>query len=199
VPVFVAVTVPVIAAELSGWWESWTGSLSKKSLIGILNQMAGDSMVGFRRTSSLPFLAVGVLIFVGHPIPWPKDFPAEMFPVKLVHEHAAEILNSRVLTTDQWADYLIYSNPRQKVFVDGRSDFYGPEVGNEYIHLMNGQWDWQKTMEKYRFNVALLPIESSLSQLLKLRPEWRIVEDDGKRILLVRPITSVLPTGNPGP
>ena len=47
-----------------------------------------------------------------------------------------------MLTTDQWADYLIYTNPQQKVFVDGRSDFYGPEIGNDYIRLMNGQWDW---------------------------------------------------------
>ena len=94
---------------------------------------------------------------------------------------------------------MIYLNPDQKVFVDGRSDFYGPEVGNEYIHLMNGQWDWEKIMQKYGFNVALLPIESSLSQLLKLRPEWRIVEDDGKRILLVRGASSVLPTGKTGP
>ncbi|MGD1091649.1 MAG: hypothetical protein ABSB35_06600 [Bryobacteraceae bacterium] len=196
VPVFVAVTTPVIAAELSGWWELWTRSLSKKSLIGILNQMAGDSMAGFRRSSSLPFLAVGVLVFLGHPIPWPKDFPAEMFPVKLVHEHAAEILNSRILTTDQWADYLIYTNPRQKVFVDGRSDFYGPEVGNEYIRITNGQWDWEQLMAKYDFNLALMPIDTAISQLLKRSPAWRVIEDDGKHILLVRIPPSVPPTGN---
>jgi hypothetical protein len=60
---------------------------------------------------------------------------------------------------------------------------------------MNGQWDWEKIMQKYRFNVALLPIESSLSQLLKLRPEWRVVDDDGKRILLVLRPTPVPATG----
>ena len=51
-------------------------------------------------------------------------------------------------------------------------------------------------MEKYGFTVALLPVEVPLSQLLKLRPDWRVVEDDGKRILLVHRATSVPPTGN---
>jgi hypothetical protein len=63
-----------------------------------------------------------------------------------------------LFTTDQWADYLIYRHPEQKVFVDGPSDFYGPEIGNQYLRLMNGGWDWQKVMEKNKFDVALLPV-----------------------------------------
>jgi len=186
VPVYVTVTAPVIAAEIGGWWKHWTASVAKTSFAGIVNQMAADSMSGFRRTSGWPVMVVVALMLMGRPIPWPQDFPAQLFPVKMVHEHAAEILNSRVLTTDQWADYLIYTNPQQKVFVDGRSDFYGPEIGNQYLHMTNGQWDWQQLMTKYDFNLVLLPIESSLCQLLKQSPAWRVVEDDGKQVLLVR-------------
>jgi len=111
--------------------------------------------------------------------------------VKMVRAHAAEIFGSRVLTTDQWGDFLIYTNPQQKVFVDGRSDFYGPEIGNQYLHLTGGQPDWERVMAKYDFTVALLPTETALTQLLKQRPEWRTVEEDGKRILLARRTTSV--------
>ena len=199
VPVFVTVTVPIIAGEVSKWWKQWTASARKSSLPGILNQMAADSMSGFRRSSAWPAMVVIALMFLGKPVPWPKDFPDQILPVKMVHDHEADILNQRVLTTDQWADYLIYLNPNQKVFVDGRSDFYGPEIGNEYIHLINGQWDWEKLLAKYNFSSALLPIESSLAQLLKTRPDWRVVDDDGKRILLVHRTTSVPPTGNPPP
>jgi hypothetical protein len=199
VPVFVTVVVPIIAAEVSDWWKQWTASAKKSSLPGILNQMAADSMGGFRRSSAIPAVVVIVLMFIGKPVPWPTDFPAEILPVKMIHDHESDILNQRVLTTDQWGDYLIYLNPNQKVFVDGRSDFYGPEIGNQYIHLMNGQWDWEQLLTKYNFSSALLPIESSLAQLLKTRGDWRVVEDDGKRILLVHRGTSVLSTGNSPP
>lgn len=186
VPLFVTVNVPILASEISEWWRAWTANAKKSSLAGIINAMAADSLKHFRRTSAWPAAAVMALMLIGRPIPWPTDFAPEIFPVKMVHEHADVILNKRVLTTDQWADYLIYTNPSQKVFVDGRSDFYGPEIGNEYLHVMNGQWDWEKILEKYRFESALLPIESPVSQLLKMRRDWRVVEDDGKRILLVK-------------
>jgi hypothetical protein len=191
VPLFVTVCAPIIALEVAEWWRNWTAGAPKKSLVWIVNQMAADSIGQFHRTSAWPILVVTALILLRQPIPWPTDFAPEVFPVKMIHAHEAEILNGRVMTTDQWADYLIYANPGQKVFVDGRSDFYGPEVGNQYIHLMNGQWDWDQLMTKYHFTVALLPIESSLSQLLKLRADWQIVEDDGKRILLVNRLTPV--------
>jgi len=155
-------------------------------------------VTGFQRTT-IPILealvlaiAVAVLVLMGPPftsitsIKWPQDFPDLLFPTAIVHAHSDLILRSRVLTTDQWGDYLIYINPAQKVFIDGRSDFYGPEVGNDYLHLSNGSWDWQRLSDKYHFNLALLPTELPLSQILKLAPEWRVVEDDGKRILLVR-------------
>jgi hypothetical protein len=191
VPLFVTVAAPIIAAEIAEWWKSWTAGAPKASLVGIVNGMAADSIGQFRRTSAWPVLVVGALVMLRQPIPWPTDFAPEVFPVKMVHGHEAEILNGRVMTTDQWADFLIYTNPKQKVFVDGRSDFYGPEIGNQYIHLMNGQWDWDQLMTKYGFNVALLPVESSLSQLLKLRSDWRIVEDDGKRIFFVNHLKPV--------
>jgi hypothetical protein len=191
-PLFIAVTAPILAGQLSDWWNRWTGHVKPSSLPGIFNLMAADGLKGFRRTSAWPAAAVVVLALLGPPfnsiqkIKWPQDFPELIFPAKIVRAHSDLILQSRVLTTDQWADYLIYVNPAQKVFIDGRSDFYGPEVGNDYIRLSSGVWDWRQLIDKYRFNLALLPVESSLAQILKLAPDWRVIEDDGRRILLVR-------------
>jgi hypothetical protein len=139
-----------------------------------------------------PALMVAALIFMGPPfnsitkIKWPLDFPSIVFPVQIVRQHSDLILRSRVLTTDQWGDYLIYVNPAQKVFIDGRSDFYGPEVGREFLHLTGGAADWRPLLDKYRFNLVLLPFDTALVQILKLTPDWRVLEDDGKRVLLAR-------------
>jgi hypothetical protein len=185
-PVFIAVTAPIIAGQLSCWWNQWTQRFKNSSVPGILNLMAADALQGFRRTSAWPAVAVVTLVLMGLPIKWPQDFPEFVFPVKIVRAHSDLILRSRILTTDQWADYLIYVNPAQKVFMDGRSDFYGPAVGNDYLRLTSGAWDWRRLMEKYRFNLALLPVDSALTQILKLAPDWRVIDDDGKRILLAR-------------
>jgi hypothetical protein len=191
-PVFLTITAAIIASQLSDWWNQWTAHVKKGSLPHILNLMAADALKGFRRTSAWPAAAVIVLALMGPPftsstrIKWPQDFPDFVFPTAIVRSHSDLILRSRVLTTDQWADYLIYVNPAQKVFIDGRSDFYGPAVGNDYIRLTAGGWDWRPLLDKYQFNLALLPVESALAQILKLAPDWRVVEDDGKRILLAR-------------
>ena len=94
---------------------------------------------------------------------------------------------ARVFTPDQWGDYLIYRlYPSTRVFVDGRSDFYGAEIGNQYLRLTGGQWDWEQIMQKYGFTSVLLPSELPICQLLKRDPGWRVEEDSGKTILLVR-------------
>jgi len=186
VPIFVTVCAPVIAAEISEWWRAWTEGAKKSSLFGIVNQMSGDLAPSFLRISAWPFLLVGTLVAMGAPIKWPKDFPAIVFPVKMIHEHSAQIFNKRLLTSDQWGDYLIYLNPQQKVYVDGRSDFYGAEIGNQYLQLTGGQWNWEQIMQKNGFTSVLLPSELPICQLLKRDPGWRVEEDSGKTILLVR-------------
>jgi hypothetical protein len=186
VPVFVAVASPAIAWEMGSWWSAWTARSRKSSVPGILNQMAADAGAGFRRTSLLPWLVVAALMALGQPIRWPKDFPPELFPTRMVHEHLDLIAGARVLTTDQWGDYLIFTNPGQKVFIDGRSDFYGAEVGRDFLRLTNGHWQWRELMAKYDFDVVLMETSSAIVQLLKQEPDWHVIADDGKHILLAR-------------
>jgi hypothetical protein len=190
-PVFITVAAPIIAVELSNLWSRLTASAQKSSLVGILNQMAADSLPAFRRTSVLPFAVVLALVLIGQPIKWPTDFPSQLFPTKLAATHADRILHSRLLTTDQWGDYLIYKNPQQKVFVDGRSDFYGKEIGTDYMRVLNGHWKWREILDRYKFDLALVPVDIAIAQLLKADPAWSVVEDDGKHILLARTATSV--------
>ena len=64
-PIFVAVTAPIIAVQLSDWWNHWTAHVKKSSLPGILNLMAADALKGFRRTSVWPAAAVVVLALMG--------------------------------------------------------------------------------------------------------------------------------------
>ena len=70
--------------------------------------------------------------------------------------------------------------------MDGRSDFYGETLGQEYLHLLQGAYDWRAILERHGFDVALLPANWPLASLLKQDRSWQVVQDDGGAILFRR-------------
>jgi len=186
-PLYVAVAAPLIASELSAAWKALAAGCKKSSILSILHQMGQDLTPNFTRTSVWPALVIVALVFIGAPVKWPQDFPSEAFPVAMVHENAELLESGRLLTTDQWGDYIIYSfYPHQKVFIDGRSDFYGESLGTEYLHLLQGSYDWRAILDRHGFQVALLPVNWPLVQMLKLDPSWQVIKDDSSAILFRR-------------
>lgn len=186
VTIFVSVAAPWIGAELSSWWQMVAEGKAKNSIVGILDSLFRDISKGFRWNSIwAPTLLLALLAFDKPVMHWPKNYPDARFPVQLVEKYNDRILSERTLTTDQWGDYLIYRNyPKQKVFVDGRSDFYGPAVGNDYLALLQAQHNWAQILEKYEFTFALVPVEWPVTSLLKKEAGWAVLADDGKTVVL---------------
>lgn len=91
------------------------------------------------------------------------------------------------MTSDQWGDYLIFRlYPSQRVFIDGRSDFYGPVLGSEYRSLQNASAGWRDALERHRFDAALLPRDWALGGLLEREPGWNKVYQDPVAVLFTR-------------
>jgi hypothetical protein len=108
----------------------------------------------------------------------------------MVARHGNLIAESRVLAPDQWGDYLIYHlHPRQRVFIDGRSDFYGEKLGKDYIALMSPDHRWESILERYGFNLILIPVKWPLASVLKLSPKWRLIADDGSAVMF-KPVST---------
>jgi hypothetical protein len=187
VPVFMIVATPIVAEVASTIWSGFAARAGSRSVFAILDRIGADARAGFGRLTVWPLLAVMGCAGAGDIVRWPRDFPAERFPVKMVRSHAEMLAGGRVLTIDQWGDYLIYAHyPRQRVFADGRSDFLGPELGNEYLRAMQGHYGWQTTLDRHAVDTALLPATGPLSTVLKLTPGWRVVADDSRTILFTR-------------
>jgi hypothetical protein len=93
--------------------------------------------------------------------------------------------SERIFTHDEWGDYLIYNlYPRGfKVFVDGRSDFYGGKFGQDYIDVLEVKYNWQQTLDRYGVDTILLPCDAALSGALKESRRWRVAYDDGIAIV----------------
>jgi hypothetical protein len=41
-------------------------------------------------------------------------------------------------------------------------------------------------MKRYDFDAALIPSQSALTSLLRLTPNWRVIEEDGQAVLFQR-------------
>ena len=195
VPIFAIVATPLVVIHLSEVWNEWTRDKSRRSLAGILRDLGAEfSGKALRLTVWAPVavLAMGISMAKPKADAWPTDFPKERFPVALVTQYSALLAPAagpmpRIFTSDQWGDYLTYHfYPRIRIFVDGRSDLFGAALGKEYLHMAQGSYEWESLIDGYRIDLAMVPIDWPLAELLKRSPRWRLVKDDGLGILFER-------------
>jgi hypothetical protein len=140
-----------------------------------------------RRMTPWGILAIVLAAMPGSPVQWPKDVAGIKFPSKMITAHQDYLKGRRLLTEDRWAGYLIYrSYPQQKVFFDGRSDFYGENLTNEYLAAMNGKYNWNEVLDKYGIDAVMVQPRWALVTLLKRESGWRVVADDRQAVLLER-------------
>jgi hypothetical protein len=187
VPLYAVVAAPVIASECASWWASW----SQRSSPGSVARVFWDSGQEIGRSRRLGWWAavLGALaLWLALPQSRIADFPAAHFPVAAVSRNLARLTApARVLTSDQWADYLIFHlYPRQRVFFDGRSDFYGPALGADYQALLSAAPQWSEILSRYDFDIALLPFDWPLGSVLERDPHWELVYRDHIARLFVR-------------
>jgi len=188
VPFFAIVAAPVLAAEGAARWRRFSAGAGCHSPWRISWEISQD--LGRLRHASvwLPALAAAALLV---PSATTAGFPDTRFPVRAVECNQARLAPAgampRVLTSDQWADYLIFRlYPRQRVFFDGRSDFYGPAIGADYRRLLGAQGAWRPLLDRYGFELALLPGDWPLASFLGREPGWREVYRDSVAVLYAR-------------
>ena len=194
IPLFVAVAGPAIAVELTRFWKNVLGWQPRSSIAGIVDQLAVDVTEKLRRVSVLVPASLVVLLVVPLGIAWPTDFASELFPIRLAASQAEVLKSNRLFTTDQWADYLIFHDwPQVHVFLDGRTDFYGRQLGTEYIALLHGEPKWRRVLTKYGFTAVLIPPDMPLAALLHEDSGWRVIAQDKMAVLFVRSVQGVPP------
>jgi hypothetical protein len=192
IPIFAIVSAPLIAqAAVAGlawlrtadakWVRQLTSRFEKFSLeMGVMESTPRLHLV----SAGLVWL-VGSIIYAPAP---PQAFLAEhdvtKFPVRAIDKLAKDGLDDRIFSTDDWSGYLIYRMyPTVKVFIDGRSDYYGPKFGEEYADVISVKYDWESLLRKYGVRTILIPADSFLSSALKESHRWRCVYDDGVAII----------------
>jgi len=175
---------PVNFARLAGWlhrgaeWFRDTGTSFELT----------DRIGRAHLISVLPVVVVAALMLAPKAIDEkfistynPKQFPERALAVLQGPE------TQHIFAEDQWGDYLIYHlYPSKKVFIDGRSDFYGDKFGLRYLDLVEVKYDWQTILDKYAIDTIVIKPEWALASTLKISRDWRVVYDDTVSVVFRR-------------
>jgi hypothetical protein len=201
-PIYVIAAAPIVAVPMVAWLKA----LAEGPIAGWLRTVfetfvdIGEELNPMERLWRLHVAPVVVMLLLAVAIASPMagiKFKAEYDPETYPQKALAALYPDgpggssplgpaqRIFTDDEWGDYLIYKLSPQgtRVFVDGRSDFYGGKFGQDYIDTMDVKYTWQQTLDRYGVDTILLPTNAALAGALKESRRWRVAYDDGVAIV----------------
>jgi hypothetical protein len=205
-PIYVLAAAPIIAVPMVAWLKA----LSEAPIAGWIKTVfrtfveIGEELVPLERHWRVHIAPLLVMLLMTAAIASPMagikfrpDYDPEAYPAKALaalnpawlggEGHLFEP-TQRIFTHDEWGDYLIYklSPLGFRVFVDGRSDFYGGKFGQDFIDVMDVKYNWQQTLDRFAVDTILLPVDAPLTGALKESRRWRVAYDDSK-VIVFRP------------
>lgn len=106
-------------------------------------------------------------------------FDDKRFPVDAAEAIAERGIHGPIFSLDYWGGYLIYRlYPETQVVADDRHDLYGEEFFKEFLKIVLVQPGWDETLDKLRVDWVLMPTDSPLANILRLKPGWEAVYED---------------------
>jgi hypothetical protein len=192
IPIFMIVTTPVVAVAVVSWLRAVAAAPVPAWLRGIARTVdeIGREIGEMERPWRLHLVSLAALAVLAAAIFSPEaGFKArpEFDPATYPYDALGRLdrPGQRIFTDDEWGDYLIYHLwPKgTRVFVDGRSDFYGQEFGEEHLDVRRVKYTWAAILAKYDVDTILLPVDAALAGALKESRRWRVDYDDGIAIV----------------
>jgi hypothetical protein len=192
VPIFMFAAAPIVALPVTEWLRKlslapvakWvrTAFQTVEEIGAEIDPLERMWRVHLVSAAAIVLLALGI----SSPLAGPKlkpEYNPEAYPEGALAQLTRP--GQRVFTHDEWGDYLIYKLWPQgtKVFVDGRSDFYGAKFELAYLDVLNVKYGWQQTLARYGIDTILMPVDSPLAGAVKESRRWRVVYDDGRAIV----------------
>jgi hypothetical protein len=164
-------------SKAAAWFQDASASLDATDRIGRVHVVSAAAMG-----------VLALLLFAPKPAAdrFVSEFDPKIFPVGAIPVLSSPATH-RIWAQDQWGDYLIYRMyPATKVFIDGRSDFYGDKMGEEYLRLLDVQAGWDKILDRYGIDTVVLSPKLALSSTLKVSRDWQVVFDDHYSVVFRR-------------
>ncbi len=164
VPLLAIFVAPILATALADASPAWVRRLSDR-----LGETYAVSRGG---------LLIGVAAVVAIAAwPRPTEMPPKKWPVaavEYIRQHP-EQFRGNMFNQYVWGGYLLQALPEHRVFVDGRTDFYGESLIRQYDDTSALRTNWMQALDEYHVSWTLLPTEHCLNLALALLPNWQCV------------------------
>jgi hypothetical protein len=181
IPLFAVASVPVLSLWIRDLISSPSRWLKIESHISEIQKPLKSSFWTLLPVAGLMFL-IGI-----RPITQ-KDalihFDQRVFPVQAVDWLEEHPQSGHMFNEFNWGGYLLYRLwPEQKVFLDSQTDFYGETLLREYEQVITASRDWEDVLSKYEVSWVILPVQSRLSESLRMDMDWKLLYEDQTAII----------------
>jgi hypothetical protein len=114
--------------------------------------------------------------------PSEHGYPSQAVAYVAEHEAGKRLLND--YTFGGYELSKLY--PQTKVFIDGRSEFYGDAFLGDWLGLVRANPGWQQTLARYDPDVVLLTPDRPLIAELRKDPAWHEAYADAHAVVMVK-------------
>jgi hypothetical protein len=163
IPLLVIFVAPVLAVALAKAVPQWTRRLSDRL------QETYESSRGWLLVSIAALVAIAAVSRPTQMLPskWP------VAAVDFIKQHPDQFTGN-MFNQYIWGGYLLHALPEHRVFVDGRTDFYGEPLIREYDDTSLLHTNWLQALQQYNVSWTLLPTDHRLNLALALLPNWHL-------------------------
>ncbi len=179
IPIFAIIVTPMLAEH----WSRYFREARETGWLGAYRRVSGN-LTGLDRAAgggALVAVAIVAVIFAQARGAIATDVLPERFPVAAVQWLRAhpDSVRGEMFNDYAWGGYLMLALAERRVFVDGRNDFYGPALIEEFNKADDAAPGWDEVLRKYDVGWTILPVAHRLNALLALEAGWkRVYADD---------------------
>lgn len=114
-------------------------------------------------------------------------FDEKRFPVEAAERIAERGIQGPIFSLDYWGGYLIYRlYPETKVVADDRHDLYGDAFFKEFLKAVLVQPGWDGALDTLQVDWVLMPADSPLANMLRMKAGWGLEYEDKTAVLFRR-------------
>ncbi len=185
-PLFAVSALPLMVIELDPVWRQISGRVRRvRESFETGSQMLASGAWSAVLAAFMLLVASGAGTIGGTQIVHAEFNPAT-FPVTAVNQARAAGLHGRIYNDFIWGGYLLYAWPEQKVFIDGQTDLYGPEITETYLKIADLQPGWRDLLDKWDISLLIVRSDSPLASEAAHDGTWSVWYCDATAAILQR-------------